>query len=203
LLKTGRVRISLSPNPFQGDRFTQQLILKDGFVKISGQSGNLQAEVNIWVDVFRLLFTPKYNATGPLKAEATFESWRYFDRPILGRANNANSYKWAPQGEVKTFRDSISFTNNAVRFFHANRRVSVFDVTVKQQGMEQVKDQLFQPTPGTCFLAASWKEQIWSLPETLRAYIDTISKDGNSRAVNRKKNTCSSLPANRAGEFAR
>ena len=37
LLKQGRVRLRLSPNPFEnGDSFKQELILNDGYVKING-----------------------------------------------------------------------------------------------------------------------------------------------------------------------
>src|SRR3954447_18836118 len=32
-LKLGRIRVKLSPNPFAGDQFRQELILKDGYVK--------------------------------------------------------------------------------------------------------------------------------------------------------------------------
>eukprot|EP01035_Chromulina_nebulosa_P046647 gene46647-63185_t len=53
VLKLGRVRIKLSPNPFEGKTFTQALVLKDGYVKINGTNGNLSAEINFWVDVFR------------------------------------------------------------------------------------------------------------------------------------------------------
>ena len=39
LLKLGRVRVKLSPNPFEGNVFKQELILKDGYLKINGSNG--------------------------------------------------------------------------------------------------------------------------------------------------------------------
>ncbi|HUC82519.1 MAG TPA: DUF5703 domain-containing protein, partial [Flavisolibacter sp.] len=53
LLKLGRVKIRMTPNPFEGQEFRQQLILKDGNCKIEGKNGNHSATINIWVDVFR------------------------------------------------------------------------------------------------------------------------------------------------------
>src|SRR6476469_2794991 len=49
LLKLGRVRIKLSPNPFEGASFKQELILKEGFVQITGTNKTLSAQINIWV----------------------------------------------------------------------------------------------------------------------------------------------------------
>ena len=146
LLKTGRVRLKMSPNPFQNGVFKQQLLLEQGYVKINGTANAFTAQVIIWVDVFQPVVHVEISSNKPVKAEASFESWRYKDRASTGRANNANSYKWAPQGEVKTWRDSIDFRGNNIFFFHRNRPdVSVFDITVKQQGMDAVKRQLFNP----------------------------------------------------------
>jgi len=47
LLKLGRVRITLSPNPFEGSTFKQELILKDGYVQINGKKDNLSVQINI------------------------------------------------------------------------------------------------------------------------------------------------------------
>jgi hypothetical protein len=53
LLKLGRVKLKLTPNPFIGSTFKQELLLKDGYVQISGTDGKLNAEVKVWVDVFK------------------------------------------------------------------------------------------------------------------------------------------------------
>src|SRR6476620_11086073 len=53
LLKLGRVRVRFSPNPFEGQRFQQQLILKEGYVKITALNGKLTSDIAVWIDVFR------------------------------------------------------------------------------------------------------------------------------------------------------
>ncbi|WP_375433758.1 DUF5703 domain-containing protein [uncultured Hymenobacter sp.] len=151
LLKLGRVRLRLSPNPFQGGTFKQQLNLQTGDVTLSGTAGNNSAQVHIWVDVFRPVVHVEVSSSEQLAAEASYESWRYQDHPTKGKENNQNSYKWAPQGEVKTLQDSIRFRRQGVEFFHRNRAQTVFDVTVQQQGLAAVKSQLFNPLQNLIF----------------------------------------------------
>ncbi|HLW18806.1 MAG TPA: DUF5703 domain-containing protein [Cyclobacteriaceae bacterium] len=151
-LKLGRVKLRLDPNPFENpEEFRQELILKDGFIKIYGKTGSLQAEIELWVDVFQPVIHVEISGTRPTTAEVSFESWRYKDRPVIGRANNANSYKWAPQGEIITYQDSIRFEEQGVLFYHRNRTDNIFDVTVKQQAMESVKDQMMDPISNLIF----------------------------------------------------
>jgi hypothetical protein len=151
-LKLGRVRITLSPNPFEGSEFKQELILKDGYVKISGNKGSLKADVNVWVDVFSPVVHVDISSNKAINAEAIYESWRYQDRQSVGKANNANSYKWAAPGDTKTYKDNIDYSGNGIVFYHRNKaEPSVFDVTVKQQGLDSVKEQLFNPLKDLTF----------------------------------------------------
>ncbi|MEL0456041.1 DUF5703 domain-containing protein [Flavobacteriaceae bacterium SZ-1-7] len=142
LLKLGRIKIELFPNPFKDNEgFHQELVLKDGYVKVAQN----RTEVKLWVDVFYPVIHVDIKNDSPITIKASYESWRYKNRAVLGRANNANSYKWAPQGEIITYQDSIDFENNGVKFYHRNREQTVFDVAVKQQQMESVKDEMMNP----------------------------------------------------------
>jgi len=145
LLKLGRVKLSLSPNPFVGKTFKQELILKDGYVLISGADGKLHAQVKVWVDVFKPVVNIEVKASQNLVTEASYESWRFEDRVTKGKENNQNSYKWAPQGIVKTAKDEVAFSGNQIEFSHQNGAQTVFDVTVKQQGLENYQSALFNP----------------------------------------------------------
>jgi len=151
LLKLGRVKLKLSPNPFEGNEFKQELVLKDGYIQIKGGNGKLSAQVNVWVDVFNPIVYLDVKPNKKVIAEASYESWRYEDRITKGKENNQNSYKWAPQGTVKTFKDNIAFKNNAVLFFHQNKNETIFDVAVKQQGLEEHKSALFNPLANLIF----------------------------------------------------
>ncbi|WP_294959595.1 DUF5703 domain-containing protein [uncultured Flavobacterium sp.] len=148
LLKLGRVKVTLSPNPFAGkEGFHQELKLRDGYILI----GQKDTKIKLWVDVFKPVIHLDLESKMPLKMTASYESWRYKNRDSKGKANNANSYKWAPQGDIITYKDSIAFENNGIKFYHRNREKTVFDVAVKQQKMESVKDQMLNPLANLTF----------------------------------------------------
>lgn len=151
LLKLGRIRLHLSPNPFEGQSFKQELNLEHGDVTLTGTAGQLTAQVHVWVDVFRPVVHIEVSSSQPVTTEAGYESWRFADRLTKGKENNQNSYKWAPQGEVKTRRDSLAFRNQAIEFFHQNQLLTVFDMAVQQQGLAAVKAQLFNPLANLIF----------------------------------------------------
>ncbi|MFI1745634.1 DUF5703 domain-containing protein [Thalassobellus sediminis] len=148
LLKLGRVKVQLEPNPFKdNDGFKQELNLKEGCISISKKN----TKIKLWVDVFNPVIHFDLESKTPLKMVASYETWRYKNRQVKGKANNANSYKWAPQGEIITYKDSINFEKNGVKFYHQNRDQTVFDVAVKQQKMESVKDQMMNPLKNRTF----------------------------------------------------
>lgn len=81
LLKLGRVRVKITPNPFEkGKPFRQELILRDG--RISIKAGPV--DLNILVDAHR----PVIHLTGqwmmPHTAVATLETWRTERRQLKG-----------------------------------------------------------------------------------------------------------------------
>jgi hypothetical protein len=174
-LKLGRVRIKLFPNPFEGNVFQQQLVLRDGYVSVKGSNGKLSTDVSIWVDVIRPVIHVEITSSQPVIAEATYESWRYRDRPSTGRSNNANSWNWA-SGDVKTFRDQITFEKNDVLFYHQNNSFSVFDVTVKEQGLDSVKGELFNPLKDLVFGGKMSGMNMVPAGETQGTYLNTDYK---------------------------
>lgn len=191
LLKLGRIRIKLSPNSFEGNIFCQELILKDGHVNIKASNGKLTSDISIWVDVFHPAIHVNIQNTVPVITEATYENWRYKDHLSKGLANNTNSYKWAaPQGEVKTYKDEIAFESNGILFYHRNNPSSVFDVTVKQQGLDSVKDQLFNPLKDLTFGGRIEGNNLKPDGETEGVYLNTGFKGWKlkSKAATRSQN---------------
>ena len=148
LLKLGRVKVALTPNPFKDNEgFHQELVLKDGCILIAQNN----TKIKLWVDVFKPIIHLDLESKSPVQMTASYESWRYRNRDSKGKANNANSYKWAPQGEIITYKDSVSFENNGIKFYHRDRENTVFDVAVKQQKMESVKEQMLNPLANLTF----------------------------------------------------
>ncbi|MCS3798715.1 DUF5703 domain-containing protein [Niastella sp. OAS944] len=153
LLKPGRLRVKCTPNAFDGKYFKQELKLEEGYIQIDGQNNKLQTTIKVWVDVFRPVIHIDVSGNEAIKTDVSFENWRYTDRVNTRRANFGNSYKFAPQGEVITNKDNIEFKGNNVLFYHRNRTdgSDIFNVTVKQQGLEAVKDKLYNSLANLTF----------------------------------------------------
>lgn len=170
LLKLGRVKVTLSPNPFaDNEGFRQELVLKDGYISITQKD----TKIKLWVDVFKPIIHLDLESENPLKMTASYESWRHKNRESKGKANNANSYKWAPQGEIITYKDSITFKNNGVQFYHRNRENTVFDVAVKQQKMESVEDEMMNPIVDLTFGGFMKGDNLIPVGNYLGKYQDT------------------------------
>jgi hypothetical protein len=151
LMKAGRIRVKLFPNPFDGKIFKQELHLQEGFVTVEGENNGIKATVIIWADVFNPVVHIDISSRKKINAEAAYESWRYQDRIIKARENFANSWKWAAPKNNMYKKDSINFNANEILFYHHNSAETIFDVTVAQQGMQSVKDQLYNPLSKLAF----------------------------------------------------
>jgi hypothetical protein len=149
LLKAGRVRLHIDGNPFGAGDFKQQLRLREGGITISG--GN--TTVLIWVDVFRPVIHVSVESAKRVNFYAAYESWRYADHIILGTEFRANSYKVRQKTAIKTYRDSIAFKRDALVFYHHNAPgiENIFDYTVRMEGMDTVKSQLYDPLTNNTF----------------------------------------------------
>ena len=104
MLKQGRFRVRLSPNPFlNGAGFRQELKLNDGYVQISANGTTVQ----LWVDVFKPVIHLEIKSGKSIFSEIRYESWRYVDRLIRKNEGQQNSYKWAVPNGMVTLKDSI------------------------------------------------------------------------------------------------
>ena len=186
-LKLGRVRLHLDPNPFAGKNFRQKLNLKDGSVYVRSDNDGFSAKVHVWVDVFNPVIRLAVNTNKQVEATAWYESWRYKDRLLSGKANNANSYKWKAPAGLKTLKDSIDFHNGGVLFYHRNRERTVFDVTVNRQRLDSVKSEMFNPLKNLTF--GGWMKGENMVPDSVcdGKYLHTDYRGWRLRSVSPKR----------------
>ena len=151
LLKLGRVRVKLSPNPFDGEAFKQELKLKEGHIVIKGKNNDVSSDIKVWADVFNPVVNVEIANNKKLNVEVFYENWRYQDRLLRKNESNQNSYKWAAPKDLKTKKDEVSFDGNRILFYHRNEGETVFDATVKLQGLEKVKEQIYNPLENLTF----------------------------------------------------
>ena len=155
LLKLGRVRIRLTPNPFAKDsKFRQQLRLTQGSIEISGQSAmnNRQSTIRIWVEVHRPIVHVDIASDKPVTAEAVYEAWRIKDLELPNdrskhqrRAMCMINYDAYP-GRVWLYKDEIRAEKDQVRFAHrVDNARDCFNFQVKQQELEAVRGKMVNP----------------------------------------------------------
>ena len=122
LLKLGRVRINLSPNPFTAD-FKQELKLEEGYVELSGE-GETSGTVKVWVEVQRPIVHVEASTEQPVSITATYESWRTKDRelPNVGGKMGARSMCMITfdsySGKITLRKDTVEAAQNSVVFYH-------------------------------------------------------------------------------------
>lgn len=149
LLKAGRFRIRLTPEPFSGadSGFRQTLRLDDGAIYIKGKG----TEIRIWADVHTSVVFAEIISDRKTDATLSYESWRYKDRPVTKAECQQCSYKWILPKDCTTFGDSIQAGNGFLAFRHRNRENTVFDFTVSREHLDDIKTQLYNPIGGLCF----------------------------------------------------
>ena len=150
--KFGRIRIRFSPGLLDESRFRQELKLKEGYVEITGKKEGKTLTARVWVDVYRPVVHVETESSVPVSTEVFYESWRTRDLVWTnsGQFNASRGYMGAPVKAV-IFADSIYFEGNTVQWYHRNRDESIFDLTVKQQGLDPVKDKLWNPLKNLTF----------------------------------------------------
>ncbi len=176
LMKAGRIRVKLSPNPFDGNTFKQELHLQQGYVMVTGESNGITVKIKIWADVFSPVAHIEIDADKKINVEAAYESWRYQDRVIKARENFANSWKWAAPKNNIYQKDVITYQNNEVLFYHQNKPETIFDATVAQQGMDVVKSQLYNPLKNLMYGGSFSGENVVEAGTYTGSYVDTDFK---------------------------
>ena len=147
LLKAGRFRLNIKGQPFSGTDFEQRLCLDDGAIYIKGKG----ISIRLWADVYLPKVFVEMNATHKADATLSYESWRYKDRPVTKAECQQGSYKWNIPADCTTFADSIKAAKSSIDFCHTNRSYTVFDYTVNREGLDAIKDELYNPIGGKTF----------------------------------------------------
>lgn len=144
--KLGRIRLSLTPNPFVGATFKQELKLRGGYVEVEAVKGKKRMTIEVWANVFTPVAEILVKSDEKVSVLATYENWR--TSPLTwnetGRIRASIAYRNAPMKAVIQ-PDSIHWKGDRVMWYHRNREQTLFDLTVEQQQLNAVKDKLWNP----------------------------------------------------------
>jgi len=153
LLKPGRVRIKLDPNPFESGRFRQELKLRQGYASVTGELPDSRPlEIKVWVEVARPIVHVDVTSDAPVTVEATYESWRTETVELPNdkskharRAMCMINYDAYP-GKVFLYKDTIRPAEKLVRFHHrVDNSKDCFKFQVTQQELEPIVERLVNP----------------------------------------------------------
>jgi hypothetical protein len=156
MLKLGRVRLKLDPNPFsEHGQSKQELKLEQGHVEIAAKTERAGAVIKIWVEVSRPVIHVDIESDRPLSATAHYENWRNAARELPADDRKSRfpcmSLVGYP-GKVTMYPDHVEHKDNTVVWYHRNRDDDLlFDKEIRQQGLEEVKDKMWNPLKNRTF----------------------------------------------------
>src|SRR6185437_71024 len=152
LLKLGRVRISLSPNPFTNSKaFTQTLRPETGELELKAGK-NL---VRIWVDANHPVIRLESQTEKPVMLKAASEVWRtekyHLDQDQVNRIQLGH-WEWNSNPEGLTFNpDTILSTNtDEVAWCHFNS-FSLYPLVFQQEHLDSLLPKYPDPLLHRCF----------------------------------------------------
>ncbi len=151
LLKLGKVRLSLSPNPFRsGEPFLQELILKDGIIHIEAGKPEEQVSIHVWVDANHPVVELDVKSQKNIHASVRTEPWRLGQREITEDSPELHS-AYGLQSAIVENDTILEDVKENVIWAHRNRR-SIWRSNLTMQGLEgyikKAKDPLLHNTFG-------------------------------------------------------
>jgi hypothetical protein len=143
LLKSGRIKVDINPNPFV--TFRQELKLKNGYVIISGEDGDLRINARLWSETDRPLIHFEIESNREVTVTAEYQNWRINKTPIISRWV-VPSYIDYPGEDIFWFPDTVKTVKNDVIFYHQNNNDHlVLDKEIMQQDLVSMKDEIWNP----------------------------------------------------------
>jgi len=146
LLKLGRVRVKLSPNPFtKGLPFRQTLRLRRGEIEIVAGPADSQSRLVVWVDANAPVVHVDAECQRETGLQVAVELWRTQKREFTpADFSAAYGMEGAPH-PVFVYPDTVlPAKDNRIVWFHRNTE-SIWQETLKLQGMEQWIDRSADP----------------------------------------------------------
>lgn len=169
LLKLGKVRVSLSPNPFaSGGAFIQELSVKQGTITVESGGHESAVKLVIWIDAMNPAVTIEVKSETSVDVKAAFEPWRTKRRELTGNETHS-AYGVQGQGAEPIFVEPdtiVAGQNNRVLWYHRNDR-SLWKANLELQALGDMTTRLEDPLLNRTFGALIEGEGLVSLTKTV------------------------------------
>ncbi|MFI5379093.1 MAG: DUF5703 domain-containing protein [Tepidisphaerales bacterium] len=157
LLKLGRVRVKLDPNPLAaGAPFRQELKLASGTIEFS--IGQPATTLRVWVDANRPAVHVDVRSAAPTSLTASLELWRNKAEPLPKERSSAiRELEGSPQPVIIDPDTVLPAKDNRLVWFHRNARSTYSQVLENQHLkplLEKHPDPLLGKTFGACMLGS-------------------------------------------------
>lgn len=157
LLKVGRVRVKMSPNPFEGtESYLQTLVLADGTLNISARSNDVKCDLKIWVDANNPAVRLDVRADRKMSVTCESELMREKDFTLPhGGHPLGDSFRGVAGSPVKPFEsaDIVLEDNESVMWAHRNG-TSLYPLIMERQNAEEFVSKYPDPYMDRTFGAA-------------------------------------------------
>lgn len=148
LLKLGRIRISMTPNPLNEKTFSQELLLQDGEIVINYGD----TKIKFWIDANNPVIQTEIIAKTPINVKVTYENWRKEKRQILDAKGEATSvWGLGPNQlsgdcteDVYQEPDRVLKGRNNIMALHHNT-YSIFEKGLSVQSIPEVSEKMDDP----------------------------------------------------------
>jgi len=154
LVKLGRIRVKLNPNPFRaGPPFRQELKLRPGEIEIRAGAMESAVAVRVWVDANHPVVRLEADGAKPFDVQAHLEVWRTQKRELSSQEMHGVE-GFAKDQPAIAYPDTIlDSPKEQLVWFHRNES-SIWPVTLKHQGLETLLGQGADPLLHRTFGAA-------------------------------------------------
>lgn len=146
LMKMGRIRVSLSPNPFRdGMPFSQELVLKEGAIYVTAGKRGEMVKFCFYMDPNNETAYLRMNSDSPYEMKVTAESWRKEPHVITKEESLSAWLNQMPSWvKVKESADVFQSEGKDIVWYHQNAG-SVYDLVMQHQKKEAVADNFPDP----------------------------------------------------------
>lgn len=175
LLKIGKIRLSISPNPFKtGSMFIQKLELEKGVIQIVAGNEKSMVTINTWIDANHPVVELDINSDALITARVTTEPWRTTRRQLLNETELHSAYGLNGKDGPDVFVEKdtlLSAYDGGILWLHRNDR-SIWKDNLELQGLEKYtksyKDPLLYRTFGALVRSAQLEKSAPDQLETIK-----------------------------------